>query len=154
MTPGPADGGNGGEPQRRRGSPPPRSLRERGRVERVITAMPSRVALPRQNGELVFEDPWESRAFGMAVALHQAGVFEWEEFQRRLVDEIAAWERDHDDDDRLEGWSYYERWTRSFEGLLVDKGVCSPSELAASSAAVRAAADHDGHGDHDGDHHH
>ena len=29
---------------------------------------------PRANGELVFEAPWESRAFGVAVALHESGA--------------------------------------------------------------------------------
>ena len=28
--------------------------------------------LPRRNGELVFEAPWESRAFGLAAAYLQA----------------------------------------------------------------------------------
>ncbi|GED84200.1 hypothetical protein TNCT6_12850 [Streptomyces sp. 6-11-2] len=35
----------------------------------------------RSNGELVFAEPWESRAFGMAVTLYEAGVFGWTEFQ-------------------------------------------------------------------------
>ena len=37
-------------------------------------------AVPRKNGELVFETPWESRSFGIAVALSKSGVFDWEEF--------------------------------------------------------------------------
>ena len=45
-------------------------------------------APPRRNGELVFEAPWESRAFGMAVALCEQGLFEWEEFRRCLIAEI------------------------------------------------------------------
>jgi len=32
---------------------------------------------PSRNGELVFQAPWEGRAFGMAVALHDAGLFTW-----------------------------------------------------------------------------
>ncbi|MDT7620396.1 MAG: hypothetical protein QOF99_1297, partial [Pseudonocardiales bacterium] len=34
-------------------------------------------APPRSNGELVFAEPWESRAFGMAVTLFDAGAFRW-----------------------------------------------------------------------------
>jgi len=45
-------------------------------------------APPRANGELVFAEPWESRAFGMAVTLSEAGVFRWAEFQAAL---IARW---------------------------------------------------------------
>ena len=33
-------------------------------------------APPRSNGELVFAAPWESRAFGLAMALHDGGLFE------------------------------------------------------------------------------
>jgi nitrile hydratase accessory protein len=43
----------------------------------------------RKNGELVFESPWESRAFGMAVALHDAGAFSWDRFSRRLGERLT-----------------------------------------------------------------
>ena len=39
-------------------------------------------ALPRRNGELVFQAPWESRAFGVAIALHDAGAIDYEAFRR------------------------------------------------------------------------
>jgi hypothetical protein len=46
---------------------------------------------PRSNGELVFAEPWESRAFGMAVTLYEAGVFTWPRFQAAPIARIAAW---------------------------------------------------------------
>ena len=46
------------------------------------------VAPPRRNGELVFAEPWESRVFGLTMALHQAGIFIWDEFRSRLIDAI------------------------------------------------------------------
>ena len=52
-------------------------------------------APPRRNGELVFDAPWESRLFGLTLALHRAGLFEWDEFRRLLIDEIETWERAH-----------------------------------------------------------
>jgi hypothetical protein len=42
-------------------------------------------APPRSNGELVFTEPWESRAFGLALTLYDADVFEWSQFQAALV---------------------------------------------------------------------
>ena len=42
-------------------------------------------AVPRRNGELVFDEPWQSRAFGLAVGLAERGVFDWEEFRTRLI---------------------------------------------------------------------
>ena len=48
------------------------------------------LAVPRKNGELVFEAPWEGRVFGMAVALSDDEVYAWDAFRDRLVGEIAA----------------------------------------------------------------
>lgn len=125
---------------RRRGGAPPRTLRAKARVDRVISNMPGRAALPRRNGELVFDAPWESRAFGLAVALHEARAFRWEEFQRRLIDEIAAWEREPGGE--ASSWNYYEHWLRSFERLLVEKGICTEDELRAMMNEAAAEDDH------------
>ena len=38
---------------------------------REIADMSGQAALPRKNGELVFDEPWQGRVFGMAVALHE-----------------------------------------------------------------------------------
>ena len=38
-------------------------------VDDRVGQMAGPEALPRKNGELVFEAPWEGRAFGLAVAL-------------------------------------------------------------------------------------
>jgi nitrile hydratase accessory protein len=97
-------------------------------------------APPRTNGELVFAAPWESRLFGMTMTLHRAGLFEWEEFRRLLIEEIAAWEKEGHP---AEQWSYYERWGRAFERLLACKGLCAPAEIERRQAAL--AARREGH---------
>ena len=43
-------------------------------------------APPRRNGELLFGAPWEGRLFGLTMALHRAGVFEWDEFRQLLIE--------------------------------------------------------------------
>ena len=52
-------------------------LAERRRVSRssdpAVVAVDGPAAPPRSNGELVFAEPWESRAFGVAVALARRG---------------------------------------------------------------------------------
>ncbi len=79
------------------------------------------INLPRRNGELVFDAPWEGRSFGLALALHQQGLFDWEEFRHRLITNIAAQPtRD-----------YYEQWLCALESLLVEKGILSQEEMAA-----------------------
>ena len=47
-------------------------------ADRNISSMSGAIAMPRSNGELVFDAPWQSRAFGMAVSLSRAGYFSWD----------------------------------------------------------------------------
>lgn len=105
-------------------------------------------APPRSNGELVFAEPWESRAFGMAVALHDAGAFDWPAFQAALVARIAAWEADRSGD---ETWSYYVHWLGALEDVLVADGTLGNREI--TERAGRLAARPAGH-DHDREHGH
>jgi nitrile hydratase accessory protein len=90
---------------------------------RLVSGMEGPIAVPRKNGELVFEEPWEGRVFGMAVALHDRRLYAWQEFQRSLIDEIGKAETAAD------AGRYYERWLASFEQLLATKGVITPEEL-------------------------
>ena len=75
--------------------------------------------LPRRNGELVFEAPWQGRAFGMAVALTKSSGSDWEDFRQLLIAEIAA--------DRH--GQYYASWLRAFERLLVQREALSVGEI-------------------------
>lgn len=83
-------------------------------------------APPRRNGELVFTQPWESRAFGLVVTLYDAGAFEWSQFQDALIAHIAAWEREHP---REERFSYYRCWLAALESVLVDAGMVEPRDV-------------------------
>lgn len=53
--------------------------------------MDGAVAPPRHNGELVFDAPWQGRAFGLCIALLEREGLGWDEFRPHLV---AAIERD------------------------------------------------------------
>jgi nitrile hydratase accessory protein len=76
---------------------------------------------PRKNGELVFDAPWEGRSFGLALALHEQGLFDWEEFRRRLISSIAA----------DPAGDYYEQWLRALETLLTDLRILTREEITA-----------------------
>jgi hypothetical protein len=71
---------------------------------------------PRDNGELVFAAPWESRVFGMVGAYLDRTGQPWEAFRQRLIGAIAA---------APGGTPYYESFTAAFESLLVADGVLS-----------------------------
>lgn len=109
-----------------------------------ITSMEGVEALPRSNGELVFEAPWEGRAFGIAVQLNQQGLYPWRAFRDGLVSEIGAAEADDD------GHGYYERWLATLESLLLEQGIVTPEELAQRTEEYASGARDD---DWDHDHH-
>jgi nitrile hydratase accessory protein len=92
-------------------------------AEQIAADRESIAAIPRRNGEPVFDEPWESRVFGMAVGLCERGRFAWEEFRARLLAEITAAEA------RGEASTYYERFLRALQGLLIAKGICSAQEV-------------------------
>lgn len=109
-------------------------------------------APPRDNGELVFAAPWESRAFGLALALSETGLIDWEDFRRALIREIGDWDAAHPSG---EGWSYYECWLRALERTATAKGLVDPRELADRAeqlAALPAGHDHAAHGPEDHEH--
>jgi nitrile hydratase accessory protein len=116
-------------------------------ADSLVAEADSPAAPPRSNGELVFGAPWESRAFGVAVALAEAQTVEWEQFRNRLIAEIGDW-------DPETSWSYYERWLASLERLLVESSLLSEAEIEARAEQL---AEHDAHEhdhEHGHDHHH
>jgi nitrile hydratase accessory protein len=105
-----------------------------------IAAIDEQVALPRKNGELVFEAPWEARAFGLAVALSEAGMYPWRDFSQGLAAETAVVEQ------QGAPASYYERWLETLEKLAIARGLVSLDELDARTAEYAFSA-HDEHKD-------
>jgi nitrile hydratase accessory protein len=93
-------------------------------IDRRISSFQGRGAPPRRNGELVFESPWQGRAFGLGVALCERGLYAWEEFQVGLIAAIAA----HGGDDGS-AEAYYREWIAALEKLLIDKGIVRLDEV-------------------------
>lgn len=88
-----------------------------------------------------FDEPWQARAFALAVALTDERGLDWERFQSRLVEEVAdAPDGDSEgpDDD------YYRRWLAALERLLVEEALVAPGELGDRVAAF-AAGDRTAH---------
>jgi nitrile hydratase accessory protein len=93
-------------------------------VDPALAAMPGRAAPPRRNGELVFEAPWQGRAFGLALGVVRALGLPWRELQERLIAEIdAAPER-----------PYYESWVAALERLVVERGAVTRDEIERRAA--------------------
>jgi nitrile hydratase accessory protein len=86
-------------------------------VDRVLG---DQAPLPRDNGELVFEEPWQGRALGMGVvALERSGA-SWADFRRHLAAAIAARPAAPGESAAT---AYYASWLDALEGLLTERGL-------------------------------
>ena len=84
-------------------------------------------ALPRDNGELVFDAPWQGRSLAIAVALVERFGLPWDAFRLRLIDAIA--EAPHR--------PYYESWAAALESLVVSLGLATPTTLDQATPTER-----------------
>lgn len=105
---------------------------ERRAVEELVCDLPA-----GRPGDLAFDEPWEIRAFALAVSAHKAGQFDWPQFQGALIASIAAWEKENP---LLNGpsWSYYEHWVAALESVLGGQGVLQQEVLEDRTREVLA----------------
>src|SRR6202167_4912632 len=97
--------------------------------------------------DTVFAEPWQARAFAIAVALSRAGRFAWDEFRAALIAEIAAADADHAGDaphtdgpsTASAGASYYESWLAALERVIRANGLLTPVEIERRAAAIAAS---------------
>src|SRR5204863_356894 len=83
-------------------------------------------SLPRDNGELVFEAPWQGRVLAMAVGLVQRLGLSWDEVRARLTDAIA----DHPER------PYYASWTAALEALVTALHAAPTTAAPASTRRI------------------
>jgi nitrile hydratase accessory protein len=86
----------------------------------VDGALAGAAPLPRDNGELVFEEPWQGRALGMGVVLLDRLGVGWPEFREHLV---AAIGRDSAPAGASAATRYYTAWIEALEELLGARGI-------------------------------
>jgi nitrile hydratase accessory protein len=79
-----------------------------------LTALEVVPSIPRDRGEPVFREPWEARAFAMAVALEERKVFTWNEWAQALGAEITAAGPNDET-------PYYQHWLAALEKLVIEK---------------------------------
>jgi nitrile hydratase accessory protein len=85
-------------------------------------------APPRDNGELVFAEPWHARVFALAVATVEQLDLEWRDFQQHLIAQIAL------DPER----EYYESWAAALESLIIEHGLSTADAITAATPTERA----------------
>jgi nitrile hydratase accessory protein len=84
----------------------------------------------------VFAAPWEAQAFGLAVTLHERGVFSWPEWSAALAAEIA----------RDPGGDYYGHWLATLERFVVERELADAPSLARYARGWGRAAERTPHG--------
>jgi nitrile hydratase accessory protein len=85
-------------------------------------------SLPRDNGDLVFDAPWQARALAVAVAVVEKLDLPWDAFRRRLMEQIAA------DPQR----PYYDSWATALESMILDLDLTTSAALDAATPTERA----------------
>lgn len=107
---------------------------------RAAIAVPG---VPRDEDGPVFREPWEAQAFAMALALHEKGLFTWNEWAAALAEEIKRAQAAGDADS---GETYYRHWLATLENLVAEKNVASHDMLRRYRDAWDHAADRTPHG--------
>jgi nitrile hydratase accessory protein len=99
--------------------------------------------IPRDDDGPVFREPWEAQAFGMALALHERGLFTWSEWAAALAREIKRAQASGDPDS---GETYYRHWLATLEQLIAEKGVATSDKQRRMRDAWDRACDRTPHG--------
>lgn len=99
---------------------------------------------PRDGAEPVFGEPWQAKGFALVLALHERGLFTWNEWADALARQISLAQAGGDAD---LGDTYYHHWVAALESLVAAKGAGSGEELEVYRLAWDHAADRTPHGE-------
>lgn len=110
--------------------------------EAAADAVASLGSIPRDAEGPVFPAPWAARAFALAVALNERGLFPWKEWAETLGAKLAA----EPQADAADPEAYWRAWLAALEDILTRKAVATGGDLLALKEAWRAAAERTPHG--------
>lgn len=88
-----------------------------------------------------FAEPWQARAFAMALRLHEAGAFEWTDWADALSDRLKGDPRLPDAATATEhARQYYEAWLATLETMVTRAGLAGTAQIEAATATWQRAA--------------
>jgi nitrile hydratase accessory protein len=93
-------------------------------------------ALPRDEDGPVFNEPWEAKAFALAVSLSEVGYFTWPEWVTTFSQEIKSAQERGDPD---LGETYYQHWLNALEKICTAKGLVGIEERRKRKETWRCA---------------
>lgn len=104
------------------------------------TVLAEIASIPRENGEAVFAEPWEARAFAMAVHLNEQGLFTWPQWAERFGAGLEA------NTKTGEPLTYYQVWMATLEDVVEAKGIADGAARRKRDDEWLAAAARTPHG--------
>ena len=75
---------------------------------------------------VAFAEPWQARAFAIAVLASRQGCFTWSEWTHALSRELQSLS---DADPQASGARYFDCWLSALQSLLIRKGAVRQAEL-------------------------
>lgn len=82
--------------------------------------------MPAEQSDVGFAEPWQARAFAIAVIASRQGCFTWSEWTHALGRELRL---ASDPDPKTEGARYFDCWLLALQSLLLAKGAVGHAEL-------------------------
>jgi nitrile hydratase accessory protein len=92
-----------------------------------------------ESEQRVFQAPWQALAFGLALRLHEQGVFTWNEWADTLASVIREAQARGDPD---LGDTYYLHWVKALERLMISRGIADEDAIAAIAETLEEEAHH------------
>jgi nitrile hydratase accessory protein len=90
--------------------------------------------MPPATPDAPFDAPWQAQLFGLTVALNEGGLFPWADWTQALGAELRT------------GLGYWDAWLKALEGMLADRGIALPDDVAALAHRWQEAAHATPHG--------
>jgi nitrile hydratase accessory protein len=112
-------------------------------AQAALDALDATHPVPRDAEGPIFAEPWQAKAFAVAVDLHARGAFTWSEWANALSRTIQQAQAADDPD---LGDTYWDHWLATVERIVADKGLTSAQALADKAAAWDRAAHATPHG--------
>lgn len=82
------------------------------------------------NPAQVFSAPWEVRAFAIAIKLAEAGLFNWDEFRQRLIEEVGRSDASQSAHSAESADHYYEHFLRALQRVVDEKGIAASNVVS------------------------
>jgi nitrile hydratase accessory protein len=98
---------------------------------------------PEAQPEKPFAEPWQAKAFALAVHLSARGVFTWPEWAQSFAEVVR---QNEGTADVPEAEAYWRNWVANLERMMTAKGYGAPDRIDSLTEAWREAFETTPHG--------